>query len=121
MPNMAAWLGGTRFDDSWKAGDTAARINERPTTLTVLRGQSTHTVTVRIEPTRSGDERQTDGPTATIGSSGVVVIGFRNHPNVADTNLKRGDRFLWEGDRYEVTLVNHSYRYRLLAVAEVTT
>lgn len=98
MPNIAAFVN----DDLPTAiGDL---ITLKPTSITVRRGNSTLSAqTVRLETLAS--------QRAVVGEGGVtlmcdaLLLGYKEHPTIADTDLKAGDRFRADSVDYECVLV----------------
>jgi hypothetical protein len=84
------------------------RIHDRPTTITIRRGGAALSAqTVRIEPllgAREDDDRELNAA-ALPGVARAIVFGVRGHPTAADTNIQRGDRFIYSGGEAEVTAV----------------
>jgi hypothetical protein len=112
MPDIDAYVyGSTKADSAYgidaaaRAVDAWRRIQDKPTSITVLRTSGDlDPQTVRLElPTSSQDQLGQGGRTA--GRS-AVVLGVKNHPDsdVADTDIQKGDRFLVaaEGAEYKV-------------------
>lgn len=105
MSRIDKWTGDAfplgAWDDHSQSVDAALIISDATTSITVKRGASTLSAqTVRVED-QSGKGR-------TWTSAGVVyeidalIIGYRNHPSIADTDLRPGDRFAVEGALYEI-------------------
>lgn len=98
MPNIAAFTSDGR---SSSIGDLIAL---KPTSITVKRGASTlGAQTVRLETLAS--------QRAVVGEGGVTLmcdamaLAYKNHPTVADGDLKPGDRFRADSVDYEVIIV----------------
>ncbi len=101
MPDFEAW----RADRQAKAVETAMRIAEKPTTITIRRGgESLDAQTVRIELSNSTREDLDlrRGLDVTPGVQRAVVFGLRDHPTAADTDIQRGDRFVVDVTEFEV-------------------
>lgn len=111
MPTFANWLSSSRvIDPAARAVAAWNRIQQKPSTITVVRltpitqARTTHEVTVRLEFDNNSDEYNT------VGNSGVnimgecLVFGVRDHPdsNVPDTDLKRDDTFYYEGFTFRI-------------------
>lgn len=97
MPNIAAF---TADDRPTAIGDLIAL---KPTSITVRRGSSTLSAqTVRLETLAS--------QRAVVGEGGVTfmcdahLLGYRDHPTVADTDIQPGDRFRADEIDYEVVI-----------------
>lgn len=103
MPSISNYLstiGESRAVDAW------ARIQGKPTAIVVVRGKNTTLAaqTVRLEASSNPTEVKGEGD----GSSArldVVVFGVKGHPTVANTDLKRDDRFAVAGVQYKVVHV----------------
>jgi hypothetical protein len=121
MGKADSWLGNSHLvwanDD--RANDTARTISDKPSTITPVRNKVAQSATVvRIDTMRDPMERT--GPLATVSETRVLVLGYKGHATIADTDLQRGDRFKHQGQTYTVTQILPSSPYRLIAVAEVT-
>jgi len=98
MPNIVNFVA----DDRPTAiGDL---ITIKPTSITVRRGNGTLSAqTVRLETLAS--------QRAVVGEGGVTfmcdahLLGYRDHPTIADTDIQAGDRFRADGVDYEVIIV----------------
>lgn len=119
------WLGSTAPLSSWfnedRAYDTARHIAERSSSITVvsrIAGSLPGAQTVRLEPLRGPGETQGNNTVQT--TVGVLIVGYKSHPAITDTDIQRGDRFLYESQMYTVTQVLPNVPDRLLAVAEAS-
>jgi hypothetical protein len=124
MPNISAWMGDSMplgdWTDDWnRSVDTARLISDKPTTITVtpVDGREVDPQVVRIEALSEFAQAQigTGGNAATLR---VIVIGYRGHESIDDTDLKRGDRFVADGTLFEVILIQPGHSVRLMAIAE---
>lgn len=98
MPNIAAF---THDDMATAIGDLIAL---KPTAITVRRGNSTLSAqTVRLETLAS--QRAVVGEGGITYQCDAMALGYKEHPTIADTDLKAGDRFQVDGVAYEVVLV----------------
>ncbi len=110
MPDIDAWAGnvfplGTWSDDVDQGVDTARLIADKPTSIVVLRGATTLPAqTVRIEDL-TGRGRQYQTEAGQTGEADTLILGYKGHPTITDTNLQRGDRFMAGGQSYEVVIV----------------
>lgn len=84
------------------------RIQDRPTTITVYRGnpaaaQTAQTVRVEFDNTTAQVIRQA----GQAAQQGVILFGVRDHPDtdVLDTDLKKGDRVTLSDGNYQVISV----------------
>ncbi len=76
------------------------RIQDRATSITVYRDSVAQTAqTVRIEYSSVANDRREAGQASVRD---LVIFGVVDHPDVADTNLQKGDRFAIGSDQYEV-------------------
>jgi hypothetical protein len=106
MPNY-----GTLFGSAMNAGamaESQARIIARhPTPITVDTRLGNRDLpgaqTVRIEALR--DPREVVGEAAAQSQAWVVVIGYKGHATIADTDLQHGDEFAVGAIRYRVHAV----------------
>lgn len=124
MPNINAWLGdemplGDWIDDWSRSVDTARLISDKPTTITVtpIDGRTVAAQVVRIEALSEFAARQV-GTSGDSASLRVIVIGYKGHASIDDTDLKRGDRFLTGGTLFEIILIQPGHSERLIAIAE---
>ena len=120
---MSVWLGDTESAGTWldmgidRARDTARRIAQKPTTITVVRsGVTAWTETVRLEAYQNPIERT--NPTNTTSKQKVLVIGYKGHPAIDDTDLQRGDRFKVGEQLFEVIDEAVGLTDRLIMYAE---
>jgi len=122
MPDLNAWLGSTPplstwLDDADRAFDTARVIADKPAVITITRlGGALAAQTVRLEP--AGGAADATFTMGALGKAGVIILGYKSHPAIADTNLKRGDTFAYDGQFYLVVQVLPDVPDRLLAIAE---
>ena len=98
MPNLSNFIADDR---PTSIGDLIAI---KPTSITVRRGVTTlGAQTVRLETLAS--------QRAVVGEGGVTfmcdahLLGYRDHPTVADTDIQAGDRFRADSVDYEVVIV----------------
>ena len=104
MPSFEAW----REHRQARAIDASARISDQPVQITIRRGVEDLAVqTVRVEYGSSAredlDVRR--GLNVLPGVQRAVVFGVRNHPTAADTDIRRGDRFVLGATEFEVIAV----------------
>ena len=108
MPDIDAWAGNTFPLGGWldidDAVDAARIIGDKSVSVTVVRdGTAQDAQTVRIEEAGRGRSYQSEaGETA---QADVVILGYKGHPGIDDTDIQRGDRFAYEGQGYEVVMV----------------
>lgn len=107
MVDINNWLntGNNAPNSTQRAVDAWRRIQDKPATITVIRGETTLTTqTVRIEYSES--ERVVTGEANGMSAiRDVVVFGVKNHPTVANTNLQYGDQFAYDGQIFKIVFV----------------
>lgn len=124
MPDINAWSGNSFPLSAWSDDvdpgvDTARLIADKSTAITVRRGSSTLSAqTVRIEDL-GGRGRQVQTEAGVMAQADTLVLGYRGHPTLADTDLQRGDRFLAGSVSYEVILVVAGQANQFQAYARV--
>lgn len=95
MPNFSNFA---TDDRATSIGDLIAL---KPTSITIRRGSSTLSAqTVRLETLAS--QRMVVGEGGVTHQIDGHLQGYRNHPTIADTNVKAGDRFVADGTAFEV-------------------
>lgn len=123
-----AWLGSSFPLIAWRddidaAFDTAKVIAEKSVSIVVTRaGVAQAAQTVRLEPLSTSAAIRM-GVTAETADLSILVIGYKSHPTLTDTDLRRGDRFYVVGDMAHTYLVQNvvtDVADRLLAVAEAS-
>lgn len=107
MADLDAWLADN--DNAPKASQRAVyawrRIQDKPTVITINReGVTLPAQTVRIEYNET-ERVMTGEANGTSSSRDVILFGVKNHPTVADTDLKYGDRFAHNGQMFKVIFV----------------
>lgn len=112
MPNFNTWSGaaplGNWLNDINRAYDVERLITAKATNIVAIRaGASLPTQTIRLEAA-SSVPREIVVDAAKVSESDVIVIGYRGHPTIADTDLKRGDRFLTGDLMYEIIHLNEA-------------
>jgi len=106
MPDFDNWRGYTRALDRDAARAAAAweRIQDEPTTIIVYRNgaaQAAQTVRLVWQQARPDEGVSATGKAAIMQ---LVILGVRDHPDasVSDTDLAGGDRFVHDGQQYQV-------------------
>lgn len=108
MP-LSSWIDATLPLSSWlgdydMAVDTAFMIADKPTSILVIRaGSPMADQTVRIEEMRGN--RQVTTSAGQVYQVDAIILGYKGHATIADTNLQPGDRFAVAGVRYEVVML----------------
>jgi len=105
MPSADAWTGSSMplsdYIDVDRGVDTARLVADKSISITVVRaGAAQSAQSVRIEALGSPREIETDG--GNTAQADALVIGYKGHPTIADTDLQRGDRFAVGGVSYEI-------------------
>jgi hypothetical protein len=105
------------MDAAFLAQRAWLRINRKPKTITIKRkGETLAEQTVRLElGSIANDER---GENAMPGVQRIVIFGVKDHPTVADTDIKSGDRFNVDNKQYEVVSVVDTIVGEIQAVGE---
>lgn len=115
MPNISQWMTDTNKAGDWlndiEGNDkrvlhaTHRFIVDQPAIITITRGSTNlDPQTVRIELTRIE-------PDVDVGAAGrehnarAVLIGYKGHPTIADTDIRSGDLFVHNSTRYLVRFI----------------
>lgn len=109
------WLGNkapnpSRGNRETRAMDTARRIDDRLFEIVVSRKDPVTRSTIQLPPQMVRIEvvqgvhqaGQQHAITTTMTQQYVVVVGYKDHPTIPNTNLIRADRFLYQNRMYEV-------------------
>lgn len=125
MPNFQNWLGNTRIN-RWRdplvsAVGVANMIAERPVDITIEREDPPLTlVTLSAQSVRidlvSKNPHENAGTNELLAMTDIVVLGYRNHPTIDDTDIRRGDRFVYDGQQYTIVQVLPDTPYSRQAV-----
>jgi hypothetical protein len=124
MVDIDAWAGdtfplSTWIDDVDPGVDTARLIADKSTSITIVRaGTEQDAQTVRIEDIHDRP-RSYMTEAGETGQAEVLVIGYKGHPSISDTDIQRGDRFAVAGVGYEVVAVVPGLTDQLQAYAKV--
>lgn len=132
MPNFGKWFGTGRILTKWR-GDQfrsqtwGAVINDQVVNITIDRQDSetqTHSFLepqpVRIDMAGTPNERELSGMGGAVARQKVLVVGYKNHKQIPNTDIQRGDRFFFNDRNYEVIAIEDHFDDRLLAIAETT-
>lgn len=108
------------WDDSDRAYDTEYMVEAKAISVQFIRkGVKQAAQQIRIENIDNVPfERFGAGSTALVNGLRVLIIGYKNHPTVTDTDIQFGDRFAHEGQIFEVLSIETGYIDRVIAVAE---
>lgn len=111
------------------AVDTLRTIALRPSENVVILRRDPDTAqiielapqTVRLEPFQNvyGGKELKD-PMAIISRQYVVLLGYKGHPTIPDTDLQRADQFFYQGLMWEVVEFIPTIPGRLLASCDIT-
>lgn len=107
MVDYNSWLssGAHYIDAETRAASAWNRIQDKPTSIVIRRAKVSALAaqTVRIEVAPSASEAAFEN--AQMGATGqqsVTVFGVIGHPTVADTDIKRDDRFTYANKEYTI-------------------
>lgn len=109
MSRLGRWYGGGGRTRVAVTGQRAAkawlRILDRPYALTLYRASvALDEQTVRLEYD-SNQASESMGEAGKVGRRGLIIFGIVGHPTLDDTDIERGDRFVYGGDTFEVEAV----------------
>jgi hypothetical protein len=105
MPDINSWMTDKEAGGVWESsieGDnrsvhfTHRIIMDKPAVIVIQRknGQELAPQTVRIEMTRIKPDINV-GPGARESRSNTILIGYKGHPTIPDTDMQVGDRFAY--------------------------
>lgn len=123
MASIDAWQGNAFpladwLDDVDRATDTARLIADKSTSITPIRGGLAQSATtVRIEFLARPREVQGEGGQTALVD--VLVVGYKGHAEISDSDLRRGDRFTVAGVAYEIVVIAPGFADMLQAYARV--
>lgn len=94
------------IDDFPRAEGVEFMIGHRGVSLILVRSTGPLAAqTVLLMP--AGRTRlEVEGEAGEMSKASMAVIGVRNHPTLPDLDIRRGDRFAYDGHQYEVTHVD---------------
>jgi hypothetical protein len=96
-------------------------ITDKPTTIVAYRNsEALDPQIVRIEQTRIQPDVNI-GPAAREPRANVILIGYKDHPTIADTDLLPGDKFIADSKKFEVRIIFTSTPGMLQAWLEQTS
>jgi hypothetical protein len=116
-----------RGNQEMRSYDTARLIAARPYTIVVQRDKGNQTLVtlapqvVRLEVVqniRSGVELR-DAMVA-ISKQYVVIIGYKDHPTIPNTDLRRADTFVYNNREWEIVEIIDTIPGRLMCSADLT-
>lgn len=87
-----------------RAMRTWKRIQDAPLSVTIIRNSTALPAqTVRVDVFAGGGY---GGEVTDTLIQGILVLGVKDHPTVPDTDLKPGDRFIYDKAEYEIQTVD---------------
>jgi hypothetical protein len=110
VPDIDAWAGNTFPLSSWladvsEAVDAARIVGDKITSITIIRtGVALDAQNVRIEDL-SNRPRSYQTEAGETALAEVLIVGYKNHATITDTDIQRGDRFALDGISYRVVAV----------------
>jgi hypothetical protein len=123
MPKIDAWQGNAFPLADWlsdidQSTDTARLIADKPVDITPIRGGVAQpTEAVRVEFLSRPREVETGGGNTAMVDT--LVLGYKGHPTLNDTDLQRGDRFALAGQQYDVVVIAPGLDSQLQAYCKV--
>lgn len=124
MANFNAWMGDTATLRTWQ-GDQGRSISngniiqDKPTTITIRRrGVAQAAQVVRLDTFQSAKEADILQSGGLVSNQWMILLGYKGHPVIADTDIESGDTFNANGYIYRVIKVEANIPNRLLAFLE---
>jgi hypothetical protein len=122
MTRAGFWAGGqitAHNPTTWdRVNDVVREINQKPDNVIILRDSLVLPVqVVRIEPFRHPFEQKTF--LGEMSEMAVVVLGVKNHPTIPTLDMKRGDRFKYNGLNFFVLDCLTDVPWRVIGIADV--
>lgn len=114
-------------DTTQRAVDTAVLIEQKPSTIVIQRRNemtgitvSLPAQTVRLEPIQNIREANENRDAwVAVSKQYVVIVGYKDHPTIPNTNIRRADLFFFDGYMYEVTELFTTIPGRMLASGNI--
>jgi hypothetical protein len=102
VPNIDNIIGGgSAIAAGPRAAAAWARIQDKPTSITIKRQNTTLSAqTVRVE--FSSTVREVQGSTGMSSRRDAIIFGIRDHDKLDDTDIQRGDQFALSSGLYRV-------------------
>lgn len=98
MPNIAGLVTLTNAQSAKLIGDL---IELKGISITLVRRDVVQAAqTVRLETLAS--QKQVTVSPGQVYMCDAYILGYKNHPEIADTDVKPGDRFSYDGRAFEV-------------------
>jgi hypothetical protein len=121
MTGPATWRNTTGLSDGFlsidKAVHTAITIAEKPVNITVVRSGASQSSAQPVRLEAMATPTQQSGEQFRGGEVDMLVTGYKDHPTIDDTDLRKGDRFKYNDQWYEVVEIYPEIEGRLMAVA----
>lgn len=119
------WLSDTTLLRNW-VGDKSRPasvgniILDDPSSIMIERDNGTTLAaqTVRLATYTAASELGFLFDTGLLRTQGFVLLGYKNHPTVTDTDIQTGDRFVWNSRICEVEKVVGGLTDRVIAYIE---
>lgn len=114
-----------RIDPVQRAVDTERMIAEQPTDIVITRNTPTGVIQlapqrVRLEVIQNIREaNEMENRMMRISRQYVVIIGYKDHPTIPNTDLLRADLFFHNGYQWEIVELIREKFGRLLASGDV--
>lgn len=110
MPDIGNLLKAGSISATERADRAWRRILRSPTTVTLIRGgvaQAEQVVRFEISNSNALFSRGLDSPLGNFSLDAFTLYGVRGHthPDVPDSDIKRGDRFVLDNKEYTVEAV----------------
>lgn len=110
MPNVANFRLPTGINSGLRAIRAWVRIQRWATSITLIRGgvaQDAQTMRFEITNSNALFSRAIGTPLGSFSLDSFTLYGVRGHPNpdVPDTDVKRGDRFILDNKEYSIETV----------------
>lgn len=123
MASISAWFGTGALGSLslYHPYNVASLIAYNPSVIAIdgLGARTVAAQTVRIEMASTGaTEALTMGGNALVNKQRMVVLGYKNHPTIPDTDIQQGDEFFYAEQRYRVVKTETHFRDRIIAIAE---
>lgn len=127
LVNFDAWLVDTSFLRTWMGDQSRPAsvgniIQDKPSSIVIERDGVANLAaqTVRLDTYTAAQEVGYFFDTGLLRTQGFVLLGYKEHPTIADTNIQSGDRFVLDSRIYEVEKVEASFTDRVLAFVKET-
>ena len=74
---------------------------------------------MRIDFSTTGSESQDTTQNMKTVINQLIIVGYRNHPIIPDTNIQRSDRFTFGDNLYEIISLSTAIPGRIIAEAKL--